>query len=169
MLRTWHIIFLILITHYDVEISRDRISQKKELTLVVVVVELLSHVRLFATPWTVAYQAPLSKGFSRQEYWSGLPCPLPGTDLWLLLNSEYSASPERFCRHLSPLSWRQEQKRPYRARLEPNPYISIQSLFLQVTLFSRRAIGNAHLNSLKREISPSKRTDGEISAVDHHS
>ena len=71
MLRTWHIIFLILITHYDVEISRDRISQKKELTLVVVVVELLSHVRLFATPWTVAYQAPLSKGFSRQEYWSG--------------------------------------------------------------------------------------------------
>ena len=95
MLRTWHIIFLILITHYDVEISRDRISQKKELTLVVVV-ELLSHVRLFATPWTVAYQAPLSKEFSRQEYWSGLPCPLPGTDLWLLLNSEYSASPEDF-------------------------------------------------------------------------
>ena len=37
-----------------------------------------SHVRLFATPWTVAYQAPLSMGFSRQEYWSGLPCPSPG-------------------------------------------------------------------------------------------
>ena len=32
-----------------------------------------SHVRLFVTPWTVAYQAPLSMGFSRQEYWSGLP------------------------------------------------------------------------------------------------
>ena len=31
-----------------------------------------------ATPWTVALQAPLSMGFSRQEYWSGLPCPLPG-------------------------------------------------------------------------------------------
>ena len=31
-------------------------------------------VRLFATPWTVARQAPLSMGFSRQEYWSGLPC-----------------------------------------------------------------------------------------------
>ena len=31
-----------------------------------------------ATPWTVAYQAPLSLGFSRQEYWSGLPCPPPG-------------------------------------------------------------------------------------------
>ena len=37
----------------------------------------LSHVRLFATPWTVAYQAPLSMGFSRQEYWSGLPFPSP--------------------------------------------------------------------------------------------
>ena len=35
-------------------------------------------VRLFATPWTVAYQAPLSMGFSRQEYWSGLPFPSPG-------------------------------------------------------------------------------------------
>ena len=42
---------------------------------------LLSHsscVQLFATPWTVARQAPLSMGFSRQEYWSGLPCPPPG-------------------------------------------------------------------------------------------
>ena len=36
-------------------------------------VKLLSHVCLFVTPWTVAYKAPLSKGFSRQEYWSGLP------------------------------------------------------------------------------------------------
>ena len=42
---------------------------------------MLSHfsrVRLFANPWTGAHQAPLSMGFSRQEYWSGLPCPLPG-------------------------------------------------------------------------------------------
>ena len=37
-----------------------------------------SHVRLFATLWTVAHQAPLSMGFFRQEYWSGLPCPPPG-------------------------------------------------------------------------------------------
>ena len=34
-----------------------------------------SHVQLFATLWTIACQAPLSMGFSRQEYWSGLPCP----------------------------------------------------------------------------------------------
>ena len=41
-------------------------------------VKSLSCVRLFATLWTVAYQAPLSMGFSRQEYWSGLPFPSPG-------------------------------------------------------------------------------------------
>ena len=37
----------------------------------------LSHVQLFATPWTVAYQAPPSMGFSGQRYWSGLPFPSP--------------------------------------------------------------------------------------------
>ena len=36
------------------------------------------HVQIFATLWTVACQAPLSIGFSRQQYWSGLPCPPPG-------------------------------------------------------------------------------------------
>ena len=38
-------------------------------------VKLLSHVRFFTTPWTAAYQAPPSMGFSRQEYWSGVPLP----------------------------------------------------------------------------------------------
>ena len=37
-----------------------------------------SHIWLFATLWTIARQAPLSTGFSRHEYWSGLPCPAPG-------------------------------------------------------------------------------------------
>ena len=41
-------------------------------------VKSLSGVRLFVSPWTVAYQAPPSMGFSRQEYWSGLPFPSPG-------------------------------------------------------------------------------------------
>ena len=41
-------------------------------------VKLLSRIRLFATPWTVACQAALSMGFSRQEYWSGLPFPSLG-------------------------------------------------------------------------------------------
>ena len=40
-------------------------------------VKLLSRVQLFATPWTVAHQAPPSMEFSRQEYWSGLPFPSP--------------------------------------------------------------------------------------------
>ena len=44
----------------------------------VCVLNHFSHVQLFVTLWTVAHQAPLSMGFSRQEYWSGLPCPLPG-------------------------------------------------------------------------------------------
>ena len=46
----------------------------------------LSRVRLFSTPWTAAYQAPPSMGFSRQEYWSGLPLPSPGG----------SSTPEQF-------------------------------------------------------------------------
>ena len=44
-------------------------------------VKPLSPVRLWVTPWTVAYQAPLSMGFSRQEYWSGVPLPSPSVVL----------------------------------------------------------------------------------------
>ena len=50
-------------------------------------VKSLSRVQLLATPWTAAYQAPPSMGFSRQEYWSGVPLPSPTT--WLgTVNSE---------------------------------------------------------------------------------
>ena len=52
---------------------------------VCVCARVLSHVRLFATPWTVAHQTPLSMGFPRQEYWSGLPLPPPGN----LLNLDF--------------------------------------------------------------------------------
>ena len=41
-------------------------------------VKLLSRVQLFATPWTIDYQVPPSMGFSKQEYWNGLPFPSPG-------------------------------------------------------------------------------------------
>ena len=41
-------------------------------------VYMFSHIQHFVTLWTVAHQAPLSMGFSRQEYWSGLPCSPPG-------------------------------------------------------------------------------------------
>ena len=46
--------------------------------LLLLLLSRFSHVQLFAILWTVAHQAPLSRGFSRQEYWSGLPCPPPG-------------------------------------------------------------------------------------------
>ena len=49
---------------------------------------LLSRVRLFATPWTAAYQAPLSMGFSRQEFWSGVPLPSPMTKLDSILKRD---------------------------------------------------------------------------------
>ena len=41
-------------------------------------VQLLNHVQLFATPWTITHEAPVFMGFSRQEHWSRLPCPPPG-------------------------------------------------------------------------------------------
>ena len=80
-------------------------------------VKSLSRVQLFATPWTVAHQAPPSMGFSRQEYWSGLPFPSPGDLLEPrspalqadTLTSEppgkpYSLSPKLHC-HLKWLVW----------------------------------------------------------------
>ena len=45
---------------------------------IVYMLSCFSHIRFFVTPWTVAHQAPLSMGFSRQDYWNGLPCPPPG-------------------------------------------------------------------------------------------
>ena len=45
--------------------------------LLLLLLSCFSRVRLFATPWTSAYQAPPSMGFSRQEYWSGVPLPSP--------------------------------------------------------------------------------------------
>ena len=69
-------------------------------------VKLLSRVRLLVTLWTAAYQAPLSMGFSRQEYWSGVPLPSPM--VWKLiaylllgLNSSFSFSWFKLCWPLS--------------------------------------------------------------------
>ena len=58
--------------HQNAEFQRIARRDKK------VKVKSLSHVQLFATPWTIAYQAPPSMGFSKQECWSGLPFPSPG-------------------------------------------------------------------------------------------
>ena len=58
--------------------------------------KLLSRIRLLATPWTAAYQAPQSMGFSRQEYWSGLQFPSPGdpaAQLGLILFNSQATRP----------------------------------------------------------------------------
>ena len=60
--------------HYMIHISSKLYDQSQ----VHMLYSLLQSVRLFATPQTVVYQAPLSMGFSRQEYWSGVPFPYPG-------------------------------------------------------------------------------------------
>ena len=69
----------------DLEVDRSSLFTNN-LTLItwfsrlwhVCVLSCFSHVQIFVTPWAVVCQAPLSMGFSRQEYWSGLPCPPPG-------------------------------------------------------------------------------------------
>ena len=55
-------------------------------------VKLLSRVRLFETPWSAAHQAPPSMGFSRQEYWSGVPLPSPAFRYYRSPNWEESGS-----------------------------------------------------------------------------
>ena len=73
-------------------------------------VKSLSRVRLFATPWTVAYQAPPAMGFSRQEYWSGLPflspgdLPDPGIDPGLL-NCRQTLLPSQPIGKSQPVYW----------------------------------------------------------------
>ena len=56
------------------DIKRRLLLGKKVMTkLLLLLLSRFSRVRLFATPWTAAFQAPLSMGFSKQEYWSGVP------------------------------------------------------------------------------------------------
>ena len=67
-------------TNHWTKLRRAETKRKKEFNLEAwgsESVKLLSCVQLFAIPWTVAYQAPSSMEFSRQEYWSGLPFPSP--------------------------------------------------------------------------------------------
>ena len=56
----------------------SQLPSAEALSIMKVKVKPLSLVQLFATPWTVAHQAPPSMEFSRQEYWTGLPFPFPG-------------------------------------------------------------------------------------------
>ena len=102
---------------------------------------MLSHVRLFATPWTVAHQAPLSMGFSRQEYWSWLPFPSPG-DLpdpgieplsTALAGGFFIAEPSR-----KPIAKRKHLRKYWRSLPEEGPCLcscqSPGSVYAQVNL-----------------------------------
>ena len=74
---------------YSHEIKRPLLLRRKGITnLLLLLLSRVSRVRLFGTPWTAAYQAPLSMGFSRQEYWSGLPLPSPMTNLDSILKKQ---------------------------------------------------------------------------------
>ena len=66
-------------------------------------VKLLSCVRLLATPWTAAHQAPPSMGFSRREYWSGVPLPSPNLNLICLILSPQNISAVMVLSFCTPL------------------------------------------------------------------
>ena len=59
-------------------VSNPGLPHCRQILYYLLLLSHFSHVWLFTTLWTVARQAPVSVGFSRQEYWSGLPCPFPG-------------------------------------------------------------------------------------------
>ena len=66
------------VTRKPLRMLRGRHRLRKDLLLLLLLLlSRFSRVRLCATPWTAAYQAPPSMGFSRQEYWSGMPLPSP--------------------------------------------------------------------------------------------
>ena len=72
-------------------------------------VKSLSRVQLLATPWTAAYQAPPSMGFSRQEYWSGVPLPFPGEALYSQQKQDRELTMAQIMNSLLPdsdLNWR---------------------------------------------------------------
>ena len=72
-LLTWQTFYAIFIQRYQLiqeDFFKDSLRENKK-------VKSLSRIQLFATPWTVTYHTPLSLGFSKQEYWSGLPFPSP--------------------------------------------------------------------------------------------
>ena len=87
-------------------------------------VKSLSRVRLLATPWTAAYQAPPSMGFSRQEYWSGVPLPSPGWlsskvlmqlmvwqwSQWLIYNSENPSALRNYFKLTLPVLYKWNNK-----------------------------------------------------------
>ena len=84
---------------------------------------MLSHVQLFVTLWTIACQAPLSMGFSRQEYWSRLPFPSPGD----LPNPETETASPVFSAEPSgkPISWSETQVTTWTCNVETGSEVGL--------------------------------------------
>ena len=105
--------------------------------------KLLSQVRLFTTPWAAAYQAPPSTGFSRQEYWSGVPSPSPGfpsSHVWMW-ELDYKEIERRKIDAFELWCWRRHLKVPWTARRsnqsilkESSPEYSLKGLMLKLKL-----------------------------------
>ena len=116
-------------------------------------VKLLSHVWLFATTWTVAYQASPSKGFSRQKYWTGLPFPSPTgnweclysvqivTDFACLISTVSTHTAESFCASKGTIN-----------RVKGNPWNGRK--YLQITYLIR----NSHQEYIKKILKLNKNT-----------
>ena len=87
----------------------------------------LNHVQLFTTPWTVACQAPLSMGLSRQEYWSELPFPPPGDRPNPGVESTFPVSPALAGRFLTIAPPGKPQTNYQEWGLNPCRHMSIES------------------------------------------
>ena len=109
-----------------------------------------SHVRLFVTPWTVARQAPLFMGFSRQEYWSGLSCPPSGD---LPDPGIESGSPSVSCTEGRFFT----SEPPGKFMIDINCSITKQFhslIFIQVIYFLHARLGQSALDALSQMITP---------------
>ena len=104
----------------------------------------LSCVQLLVTLWTVAHQALLSMGFSRQEYWSGLPCPLPRDFLGVASGKE----PACQCRRPGFNPW--ARKIPWRRKWQPTPVFLLGYSHRQRSLAGYSPWGPKSQTGLKR-------------------
>ena len=134
-------------------------------------VKLLSRVRLLATPWTAAYQAPPSMGFSRQEYWSGVPLPSPQllshVQLFVTL---WTAALQASLSITNPWSLPKlmsiESVMPSNHLIPCRPLLLLPSIFPSITVFSNesaRCMRWPKYWSFSFSISPSKEHPGLVS------
>ena len=86
-------------------------------------VKSLSHVQLLATPWTAAYQAPPSMGFSRQEYWSGVPLPSPPKEASLYLKIIMPSQDPLWQQIPKRVSWKEPYSHCSRMRRVPGSQV----------------------------------------------